>query len=185
MHPDMDHASDFELMERIREGDADAFGVLVARHQGALVAFFRRLGARHDAEDLVQETFLRVFRHRSRYSPSAKFTTFLYTIARNVWTDRWRKWVRWETFRQEKGEEIAAFEASRKPAAPAATNLDVQSALASLPDKLRIVLILSVYQGLTYAEISEILDIPVGTVKSRVFLALARLKEYFDEDGRT
>jgi RNA polymerase sigma-70 factor (ECF subfamily) len=183
MHCDMDHVSDFEMMERIRNGDRDAFNLLVERYRESLAAFFRRLGARHEAEDLVQETFLRVFRHRARYSPTAKFSTFLYTIARNVWTDRWRKWARWRTFREELEEERRTTPLARPYATSTGARLDIQAALAALPEKLRIVVILSIYQGLSYPEISAILKIPVGTVKSRVFHALTRLKEFFDEDA--
>ena len=87
---------DPELMERVRSGDQDAFVRLIHRHQQSLVNFFRRLGAYSDAEDLAQETFLRVFRYRFKYRPVAKFTTFLYTVARHVWADGLRKTMRHE-----------------------------------------------------------------------------------------
>lgn len=178
----VDDVSDFELMERVQAGDVNAFAALVRRHQTALASFFRRLGAAHEAEDLTQEAFIRVYRYRETYSPTAQFTTFLYTIARNVWTDRWRKIRRWQKYRDETEYQLKTLDMScSRPVC--AAHLDVQAALQSLPEKMRIVLILSVYEGFSYPEISRILNIPVGTVKSRVFHALMRLKEFFDENA--
>jgi len=172
----MQDVPDHELMDLIRRGDEDALAALVRRHQAPLLNFFRRLGVSiHDAEDLVQETMVRVFRYRHKYAHRAKFTTFLYRIARHAWIDRWRKASRRPRLAE-------AAEAEREPvdaesAARFGARLDAQAALGRLPEKLRIVIVLSIYQGLPYEEIARTLRIPVGTVKSRVFLAMERLRE--------
>lgn len=173
----MQEPLDHELMEKVRRGEQDAFAVLIRRHQIPLVNFFRRLGANNESEDLVQDVFLRLYRYRERYVYNAKFTTFLYTLARHVWADRWRKLQR-----------ILRIEERAKHELPSETDgnlgqvrdaLDAQHALAQLPDKLKVVLVMSIYQGLRYEEIAAALGIPEGTVKSRVFLALKRLKEFY------
>lgn len=175
----MQELPDFDLMALVQQGRQEAFAVLIRRHQTALVNFFRRMGVNNDADDLVQETFLRVFRYRARYKPSAKFTTFLYTLARNVWTDRWRKLKRMERLKEKVEEAWVGSEQERTT--PSGNRLDAQAALQLLPEKLRLVLVMSLYQGMNYEEIGAALAIPVGTVKSRVFLALQRLREVFHE----
>ena len=72
-------------------GDRDAFELLVRRHHQPLLNFFLRMGVDRDAEDLVQQTFIRLYNYRQRYRPSAKFTTFLYLLARQVWVDELRR----------------------------------------------------------------------------------------------
>ena len=78
------------LMQRVGRRDRDAFTVLVRRHQHALVNFFRKMGDYNSADDLAQETFVRLFRYRRKYRPKAKFTTFLYLLARRAWIDHCR-----------------------------------------------------------------------------------------------
>ncbi len=170
---------DFALMAQVRTGSADAFRLLVERHQRPLLNFFARLGASTHAEDLVQETFIRLWKYRQKYKPAAKFTTFLYTLARHAWLDYVRRQARFQLFAQRYREEMPAatdggLERLRR-------NLDIQAALERLTPKLREVLVLAVHQGLPYDEIAAVLRIPVGTVKSRVFNALATLQELFHE----
>ena len=175
MHEPLDH----ELMEQIRAGEGNAFPLLIRRYQSPLLNFFRRLGANHDAEDCVQDVFLRLYRYRDRYEPSAKFTTFLYTLARHVWTDRWRKRQRMERIEKRARQEMPAENDGNL--GRTRDTLDAGQVLTHLPEKLRIVLVMSLYQGLCYDEIAEALQIPAGTVKSRVFLALRRLKEIYHD----
>jgi len=174
---DLQNLSDAELMAQTRRGRHDAFAVLIRRYQRSLVNFFRRMGAlHHEAEDLVQETFVRVYSHRKRYAPTGKFSSFLYVVARHAWADMLRR-------------------ASRRPEAKGRTDaeasvgggtdrsdarMDVQAALERLSEKLRVVVVLSVYQGLRYREIAEVLDIPLGTVKSRMHLALRQMEEFLN-----
>jgi RNA polymerase sigma-70 factor, ECF subfamily len=172
--------SDLELMDRTRAGDPAAFGVLIRRHQSPLLNFFRRLGAGRDAEDLAQEVFVRLYRWRDRYVQTAKFTTFLYTLARHVWADHWRKSKRRERIEERAKTELPSTDDGAW--ARVSSGLDAEQALAGLPEKLRVVLVMSLYQGLRYDEIAEVLGIPLGTVKSRVFVALQRLKEMHHDE---
>jgi RNA polymerase sigma-70 factor (ECF subfamily) len=161
-------------------GSEMAFAELIRRHQNGLLNFFVRMGVYSDGEDLVQETFMRVYRARERYRPEAKFTTFLYVLARHVWADRGRKARKHA--RLEDSLKVDA-EIGGGVTAPASTaGLDVQEALNRLSPKLREAIVLNVYQGLRYQDIAEVLGIPLGTVKSRINLALQELREAFDED---
>ncbi len=173
---------DAALMCRVRADDRDAFAVLVKRHQKMLLNFFARSGVQYDCEDLVQQTFLRLYRYRDRYTPTAKVTTFLFLLARQVWIDELRRRTRHERLvdglaAEPHPESVAPVAAD----AGAAGVMDLEQALAALPEALRAVVELGVYQDLPYAEIAEILAIPVGTVKSRMFNALARLREWMEE----
>lgn len=172
---DLERPNDIELMERLKKGQTQAFDLLVARYQQPLFGFFQRMGVGlADREDLVQDVFLRLFSSRSRYTPCAKFTTFLYTLARHVWVD----------YRRKNGKRQAVdLEETNSGLAPNEdflwkdNQMDVQEALEFLPEKLRMVVVMSIYQALKYQEIAEILEIPVGTVKSRMHFALKQLKE--------
>ena len=87
----MHEPDDFELMERFRLGDRSALEVLVARHHASLLRYFQvQSRSRETAEDLAQEVWIRVIRHRRNYRPEAKFQTYLFAIARNLWIDRYR-----------------------------------------------------------------------------------------------
>ena len=179
----LEQLDDADLMLRVRSQDDEAaFTLLVSRHQKSLLNFFIRSGVQYDSEDLVQQTFLRLYRYRQRYVASAKFTTFLFLLARQVWIDELRRRQR----RQRLAESLAAepyeeFAAPAAPSAGVAGDLDLARALAALSEGLRQVIELAVYQDLPYAEVAEILKIPVGTVKSRMFNALAKLRELLVE----
>lgn len=168
---------DADLMVQVAADSREAFAELVRRHQNSLLNFFHRMGAYNDAEDLVQETFVRLFRGRARYRPTARFTTFLYVLARHAWADHGRK--SWRRKRLETGLEDEAMIVDRERGTVADTHLDVQAALGRLSPKLKEVLVLNVYQGLRYQEIADVLDIPLGTVKSRINLALQALRKQF------
>ena len=176
--PDSPASDDFALMARVGRGDPEAFRALVLRHQGPLLNFFARNGV-SSPEDPAQETFVRLWKHRTDYRPSAKFTTFLYTIARNVLLDLRRGQSRFAAFRERYA--LEAPTASDGGLPRLRRDLDIQTALASLSPTLRETLVLAVCQGLPYEEVASILSIPVGTVKSRVFNALSILKERFRE----
>ncbi len=171
---------DFTLMAQVREGCENAFCQLVERHQRPLLNFFARMGASHHGEDLAQETFIRLWNYREKYKPSAKFTTFLYTLARHAWLDFVRRQIRFKLFSDRYREEVPS--STDGGLGQLRRKLDIQTALGRLSPKLREVLVLAVHQGLAYDEIAEILRIPLGTVKSRVFNALSTLQEMFHED---
>ena len=178
--------SDAELMFALKEGRVEAFDELVARYQTRLVNFyFHRSWDRHLAEDCAQEVFIRVYSHADTYEPRTKFTTYLFKIAHHYWIDRWR--ARRETTsldadpdggsgplgdRLDGGVAPPDREAGRRETAER-----VRRAIDRLPEEQRAVVLLSELQGLKYDEISEVLGVPVGTVKSRMFAAVHRLKD--------
>jgi len=170
---------DIQLMREVAAGSETAFAELIHRHQNGLLNFFVRMGVYNDAEDLVQETFVRVWKARGRYRPDAKFTTFLYVLARNVWADRGRKAKMRKRLEDSLKTDAEIGGGVTLPVSPA--GLDVQEALDRLSPKLRDVIVLNVYQGLQYQDIADVLDIPLGTVKSRINLAIRELREMFDE----
>ena len=174
---------DAELVFALREGDAGAFAALVERHERGLLSFFFRMGSdRPTAEDCVQEVFLRLYRHAAGYVARAKFTTFLYRVARNLWIDR----VRAQAARGGKSLSLEAGPVGDGVAAPAPNPVEIlerqeaesalKRAIARLPNEQRAVLEMSEMQGLKYQEIAEILSIPIGTVKSRMHTAVEKLK---------
>lgn len=176
--PVQPETDDFSLMARVREEDEDAFRILVDRHRRPLLNFFARMGASSHGEDLAQESFIRLWNYRKKYKPSAKFTTFLYTLARHAWLDFVRRSIRFKLFSDRYREETPS--STDGGLGRLRKDLDVQAALDKLSPKLRETLVLAVHQGLAYDEIAAVLRIPVGTVKSRVSNALAALKEMFD-----
>ncbi|MEZ6194923.1 MAG: sigma-70 family RNA polymerase sigma factor [Planctomycetota bacterium] len=181
---------DVALMLAFKRGDYNAFAVLVDRHQRPLVRFFFGfVGDRQRAEDAAQEVWRKIFRARRDYEPRARFTTFLYRVARNHWIDTCRaaskRGTEYSLDRPLKGEDgpgAGAFVPSgEETPLEAMENLElkeaIEVALSQLPDGQREVFAMAEFQGLKYAEISEILEIPVGTVKSRMFNAVRRLRE--------
>lgn len=170
---------DSVLMLEVSAGSDAAFTELIHRHQNRLLNFFVRMGAYHDAEDLVQETFVRLYKARAQYRPLARFTTYLHVLARHVWADLGRKAMRRDRLQDSLRTDMEIDGGVAHP--PATSGLDVQQALDKLSPKLRTVVVLNVYQGLQYQEIAEVLDIPLGTVKSRMNLALKELREMFNE----
>jgi len=143
-----------------------------------LLNFFWRQGVSlSEGEDLVQETYLRLWKYRDDYSPEAKFSTFLFLLARQVRIDALRRAVRRETREEGWGREQPQVQ---RPADACARD-DVRWAVSQLTEPLREVVELGVFQDLPYAEVAEVLGIPVGTVKSRMSNALKKLKEVFDE----
>jgi RNA polymerase sigma-70 factor (ECF subfamily) len=189
---------DRELMLRAgsgSQGSREAFDALVTRWQGRLLNFFfRHCGDRELAEDCTQEVFVRLYKARDRYTPDAKFSTFLFTIARHFWIDVARsRAVRPDQQRGVGGqdEEEREDRLSRLPAEEAAPPAQValaddlarmHQALGQLPEPLRDVVRLGVIEALPYAEVSQILSIPIGTVKSRVHAAVHALRARMKED---
>lgn len=145
-----------------------------------LLNFFWRQGVSYsEGEDLVQETYLRLWKYRRDYKPTAKLSTFLFLLARQVRIDALRRDTRRESREERWGKEQPT---TTGPAASDAKE-DVRWAVSRLSEPLRDVVEFGVFQDLPYAEVAEILGIPVGTVKSRMSNALKKLKEIFDEQG--
>lgn len=186
--------SDADLMLAFKAGDTGAFEKLVLRHQIGLFNFFMRMSNKRDlAEDLTQDVFFRVYLHADTYESTAKFTTYLYRIARNCWIDHIRRLKR--RGRPKSLDEETAEDLSLRSTLPAATEPPsarmereeqgrvIEEALAGLPEEQRMVFILSEMEGLKYAEIAEALEIPVGTVKSRMHVAVRRLRDQLVKRG--
>lgn len=181
---------DAELVVAFKDGQVGAFAQLVDRHHRSLINFFYHLSwDRQASEDNAQEVFLRLYRHLATYEPQAKFTTFLFKIARNLWIDRLRsakvhgKPVSLESplgFGEERSLRDRVASSAPTPVeilARRETAEQLRRALDELPEEQRAVVILSELEGLKYQEIGEILDIPVGTVKSRMHTAMEKLKD--------
>ncbi len=175
-------------MVAYQKGDEEAFRSLYERHTRALVNFFYKMCYdRATAEDLTQETFFRIIRYRASYRPESTFTTFLYTVARNLWIDqhRSRKAAPKTVSADARGPEEGASLGDSLPAAEQgvlkrledreAADL-VRHALEGIPEAQRMVFLMAEAQGLKYGEIAEALGIPIGTVKSRMNAALTRLR---------
>lgn len=171
---------DAALMAQVAAGSDAAFTTLVSNHQQNLVNFFTRMGAFNDCDDLVQETFLRLYRYRHTYRPQAPFRSFLYHLARNAWADRGRKILRFDRL----VESVKSCVEFLLPdyAAPSGSAMDINTALDLLSPKLREAIVLNIYQGLRYQEVADVLGVPLGTVKSRINLAITELKKILHED---
>ena len=186
--PPNDTPNDTELMERFGVGDDAAFQEIVRRYHRPLLNFFwRRCYDRDLAEDYTQEVFLRLVRHRGRWRPQAKFTTYLFRIAENYWIDRYRSrkaapgMVSLATPVSDDGGELenSVSGVSREPGLGAADRergQAIQEAVARLTKDQRAVFLLAETKGFKYAQIAERLGIPVGTVKSRMHAAVTRLR---------
>ncbi|MCK5850138.1 MAG: RNA polymerase sigma factor [Kiritimatiellae bacterium] len=178
-HIDYESLSDAELMVLVKSRQKYAFSAIVKRHQNAMLNFFRHLGVYNDAEDLAQETFLRLFKYRNRYKPKAKFTTFLYMMARQVRIDMLRKLKRTNDLSKKLNEANVAAE--NEVFSGTEPDIDAEELLRSLPEGMRSVVVLNIYQGFRYQEIADVLEIPVGTVKSRMFNALRQMKALIND----
>lgn len=179
-------ASDEQAMWRVKmDDDAEAFAMLVKRWEQPIQRLCARmLGDAHRGEDLTQEAFARVFARRKNYEPSAKFSTFLWRIALNLCYDELRKINRRGEFSLDgAGDDahpILETVASDEPAPDAQLAGEeragvVRSALSELSEPYRAVVVLRHYEGLKFREIADVLDVPEGTVKSRMAEALDQL----------
>lgn len=176
---------DNDLMLRTRRGSEGAFEMLVERWEGSLLRFFRLINPTTvDPEDCVQETFARLYAYRDRFRPErAPLRSLLFRIARNVQCDALRKARRLgraRTMEAQAWEQLAAPDP-----VPAEDRIDLNEAIASLPVSWRWVVVLGAIEGLEYREVAAILGIPVGTVKSRMHYAVARLREQLRVDSRS
>lgn len=181
-----DSRSDNELMLAVRGGDLYALGVLYQRHRERVHGLCTRLaGDTATGDDLVQETFLRVLRFRHTFKGEARFTTWLYRIARNVALRHLET-----SGRRQDREAAAGREAPlATPAAPAEADADrvarLKDAMAALPPDQREVLVLSRYHGLRYYEIADVCECTVDAVKARVYRAMRSLRRAFDATKET
>jgi RNA polymerase sigma-70 factor (ECF subfamily) len=167
-----------ELMLLARAGSQTAFATIVDKYSNVLLNFFLRKGVSYsDGQDLAQRTFLRLWNYRGKYKPTAKFTTFLFMVATQISIDHFRS----EACRKNLEENVKKHQELETGSSPSDNEDErgemVRKAVSELSDGLRNVVELGVFQEMKYSEVSEILNIPEGTVKSRMFTAIKKLKE--------
>jgi RNA polymerase sigma-70 factor (ECF subfamily) len=184
--------SDEDLMARFCRGQTETFGVLLRRYERELYGYLRRyLGDSDLAEDVFQNTFLQVYIKSGQYEIGRPVRPWLYTIATHQAIDALRRNGRHQTLSLDQSQkqledgEVRSLLELLETRGPGPLDLAlgserrerVRASVEALPEFLRQVVILAYYQGLKYREIAEILEIPVGTVKSRLHAALVKLQE--------
>ena len=177
--------SDEDLIARIVAGEESLFSALVARYQSRILAHVSRvIGWREDALDLSQEIFLKVFHGLPRYNPQFRFSTWLFRIASNASIDYLRK-RRVPTVSMEpaKGDEGPVREYASDGPDPYAVlrnrqrRASIEREIAALPAEFRDLIALRHFAGLSYEEIARARNMPLGTVKNKLFRARAVLKD--------
>jgi len=179
--------SDEDVMEQLQNGVIPAFDIIVHRFKDRLHNFLYRYTHNHeDCEDLVQETFLRVYKSRQSYKRIAKLSTWIYTIALNLAKSMYKKKQRMKTFsihEDESNPDDRAFDIEdttilQDEKLHLKNSMgELEKALAELNDDFREAIVLRDIQQLSYEEISDITDTPMGTVKSRINRARVQLQE--------
>jgi RNA polymerase sigma-70 factor (ECF subfamily) len=180
---------DRELVNRWQAGEAEAFTLLVRRHERRVFGLLRRmLGSVQEAEDVFQETFLNLHRHGHRFRSEARFSTFLYRVAVNAALNRRRSLGRRRSRMEALGaRQLAGDDLPRAPRSPedaaggAEVTCEVQQAILALPEKLRAPIVLYDIEGLPYADVARVLELAEGTVKSRIHRARQALREALRE----
>ena len=175
--------TDEQMVERALSGDPEAFGEIVRRWERRIFALaFGMLGREEDARDATQETFLAAVRNLRGFRGEAKVSSWLHRIAVNQCITRQRRSkVRSETALEDEAEKNAAVFISPADVSPARAvenseqSLAVRRAVCALPPDLRQVVVMKEFEELTFQEISDVLDVPLSTVKSRLYTALRQL----------
>ncbi len=180
---------DVVLMLRVQRDEPGAFAELVQQHwAGVFGRFYRRLGDRQEAEDLAQEVFLRVYRHRHRYQPRAKFGTWLFHIVQNLGRNamrsrRRRPWTRLGALASPSGEDFLTeqvltdrAEAPSRPLERAELAGAVRAAVSRLADRQRTAMELHQFQDWTHAEIAAEMDMSPKAAKSLLYRARNQLR---------
>lgn len=183
--------NDEQMVERALSGDPEAFGEIVRRWERRIFALaFGMLGREEDARDATQETFLAAFRNLRNFRGEAKVSSWLHRIAVNQCITRQRRAkVRGETALEDEAEKNAAAFAGPANASPARVaesreqSMAVRRAITSLPTELRQVVVMKEFEELTFQEIADVLEIPLSTVKSRLYTALRQLQMRLQKFG--
>lgn len=186
MKPPPDESLDHELMAAVGRRDRRAFARLVERHLGWALGFTERMmGSRHEAEDLVQTAFLRVWQGAARWQPDAKFSTWLYRVLHNLCMDQFR--LRNAATGQPLDDELADSLVDDAPGNEAriwALQRDarVRAALAELPARQRAALVLCYYEERTQAESAALLGVSEGALESLLSRGRATLRRWLRDD---
>lgn len=186
----MEPTTDEELVQATLDGDHDAYGALVERYQGRLVNYLYRLVRNtDDAHDVAQEVFIKVYRALDRFDPRYRFSTWLFRVGQNAAIDRIRKrrLKLVSLHRQDDGEEGRDWELPSPDRGPyrEVRNLErgeaIHRAIANLPDEYRELISLRHFGELSYDEIAQLKEMPLGTVKNKLFRGRQMLKEQLAE----
>ena len=180
--------TDEALAHSVQQGNMQDLQTLVERYHGPLLGYLYRLTSGDEAlaQDLVQEAFLRVLHSIAQYQYPRRFKPWLYAIATNLGRDHYKSLATRRSVPM--NEAVLEQPDSRQRSLPEAVALArdealaVQAALLDLPEHQREAVVLRYYQELSLNEIAEVLNVPVGTVKSRLSLGLQRLREHLQEE---
>ena len=181
------------LAVKVQKGDREAFGELVENFQARIYSFcYQFFRDRDIAAEMAQETFLRAYRYIKKYDPKKKFSTWIYSIARNICIDEKRKMDRSRTVPIDdvNPANIQSSQQSRHLKNPSqiSTHLEdrmlLENAIARLPDKYKAAIILCYFQELPYQEIADVLGLSLNLVKVRIFRAKKQLLEILKEKDR-
>jgi RNA polymerase sigma-70 factor (ECF subfamily) len=177
--------TDEELIARFQNGDEQSYIELVNRYKDRLINFvFRLVNDRDQSEDIIQDTMLKLYTHKHYYKNIAKFSTWIYTIAGNfAKTELRKKKTRKVTNNSQLGPEDRDYDPPSNDPNPEKLvesefiNTKIHEAIKKLPDHFRVVTVLRDIEKLPYDEISNIVDVPLGTVKSRINRARIQLQK--------
>ena len=183
--------TDEQLIKKFQDGDVGAYNQIVYRYKDRLLNFiYRFLNDLDRSEDLVQDTLLKLYTHKDSYKEIAKFSTWLYTIAANLARTELRKIKRRKTFSiTELSHDDREFIIESPDLGPGEESFsqnfekNVQRALVELPDDFKTIIILRDIQELSYDEISKIIEVPLGTVKSRINRGRVKLQQLLKKKG--
>ena len=178
----MNEPDDTTLMEQCTKGDRQAFETLLIRYEKPVYnAAYRMLHSRDDAQDVTQTVFLKVYENLDQYDPKYRFFSWIYRIALNESVNVLKKTNRLEALDTET---ISDTRGPEQQASSEQVSKGVQTALMTIKPDHRSVVVLKHFLGCSYSEISEILEVPEKTVKSRLYTARQLLKEQLERDGK-
>jgi RNA polymerase sigma-70 factor (ECF subfamily) len=170
-----------QLLLLAGRGNREAMGELYRRHKPQIMSFFRHMRvAREHVEDLTQEVFLRIWKSAARYRPSGKYSSFMFTVAANVWRDHCRR----SRVRRAVPEADPVTDGRTRPdgvSVRAEFRRDLDEALGNLPENERMTFVLSEIQGVSYRDIARITRCRIGTVGSRKARAVRHLRRLLIE----
>lgn len=178
-----DQRPDAEIVSAVLAGDTAQFGIMVERYERLMYSYLlSQVRSLQEAEDIAQEAFIKAFRHLSSFDSSRKFSAWLLKISRNVMIDRFRR-LRTESANTTVSEECIARVKSPLPKSDPADHAEMHEEfrktfqnILALPEDLRVPLTMRIIQELPYEEIAEILELPLQTVKNRIFKARQALR---------
>ncbi len=181
----MGHPTDTAIIRAVLQGDKERYALLVDRYSPRLINYLTRMaGNRWEGEELAQETFVRAYLALDSYKPQYRFSTWLFKIATNLCLNHLKKrqrLVHVDDYQNEEGESAWVLTDTRQSANPAAVaerrevQRQILQAIGQLPPVYRSAVILRYLHGLSYQEIADVLDLPMGTVKSRIGRGRSRL----------